>query len=98
MGLTIPTDWPWVISFTVNSGLSLFLQLIPVFESLLTRCDCLHRAKKKVKKVASTQCMYPRMAVSHTADAVWAVQLVSCLNATDKWREKSIRQNTQEAC
>lgn len=98
MGLAIPTDWPWVISFTVNSGLSLFLQLIPVSESLLTRCVCLHRAKKKVKKVASMQCMCPQMAVSHTADAVWAVQLVSCLNATDKWREKSIQQNTQETC
>lgn len=40
-------DWPWVISFTINSGLSWFFQLIPVSEILLTRCDCLRRAKKK---------------------------------------------------
>lgn len=44
------------------------------------------------------ECIYLQIAVSHIAEAVWAVQLVSCLNATDKWREKSIQQNTQETC
>lgn len=33
-----------VISFTINPGLNLYLQLIPASEILLTRCDSQHRA------------------------------------------------------
>lgn len=35
-----------VISFSINPGLNLYLQLIPVSEILLTRCDSQHRAGK----------------------------------------------------
>lgn len=50
-------DWTWVISFTINSGLRLYLQLIPVSETLMTRCDSQHRSGKRTKKMASIPCV-----------------------------------------
>lgn len=39
--------------------------------------------------MASSPCICLRMAVSRIADAVWAVQLVSCLNVADKEERKA---------
>lgn len=80
-------DWTWVIPFKINSGCtSTWFQFLRLCWPHVTPGTGQWRESRRWLPFQA--CVFRWLSL--TTNAVWVVQLVSCLNATDKWKEKSI--------